>query len=240
MLFSTLFTAYLLAVAGAVAIVTRVWLPPRASWATIALLAVWLAYALLLGVTGFVGQYNRLPPGIAFLVLPVVTALLILTLTLPGAIVARHVPVRLLLGFQLFRLGVELSLHHLWSLGLAPKLMTLGGGNIEILVAITAPAAAWLAPRGPLGRRIAWSWNLIGLLSLANVVIRAVLSTPGPFNILRAEVPDVAILTYPFTFIPGFMAPLAMTLHILAFRAIQSESGSPRPLRLDSATGRPN
>jgi len=240
MFFSTLFTAYLLTVAGAAAIVTRVWLPPRASWAAIALLVVWLAYALLLGITGLVGQYDRLPPGIAFLVLPLVTALLTLTLTRPGAIVARRVPVRLLLGFQVFRVGVELSLHHLWSLGLAPKLMTLGGGNIEILVAITAPAAAWLASRGPLGRRIAWAWNLIGLLSLANIVIRAVLSAPGPLNILQAEVPDVAILTYPFTFIPGFMAPLAMTLHILAFRAFRSESGSRRTLRLDSVTGRPN
>jgi hypothetical protein len=43
--------------------------------------------------------------------------------------------------------------------------MTLEGGNIEILVAVTAPVAAWLASRGTRGRRVAWIWNVIGILS---------------------------------------------------------------------------
>jgi len=222
MIFPTLFTAYLLVVAAAAGIAARIWLPPRAAWVTIAVLVVWLAYATLLGATGVVGQYENVPPGMALLVVPVIVTLLALTLTHPGAILARGIPLRLLLGFQLFRVGVELSLHHLWSLGLAPRLMTLEGGNIEILVAVTAPAAAWLVSRGLPGRWIAWTWNLIGLLSLANIVTRAVLSAPGPLNLIHTEVPDVAILTYPFTFVPGFMAPLAMTLHILAFRAFRA------------------
>ena len=88
-----------------------------------------------------------------------------------------------------------------------------------MLVALSAPLAAWLVTRGAAARRIAWAWNLLGLLSLGNVVIRAVLSAPGPLQLIHAEVPDMAILTYPFTFIPGFMAPLALALHILAFRS---------------------
>lgn len=220
MTFPILFEAYLiLVVAGAAGVAIR-WLSGRARLATIALLLVWLGYAEMLGVTGVVAHYDHLPPGIALLTLPVVLTLLALTLAAPGAALARQIPLWLLLGFQVFRLGVELTLHHLWSLHLAPRIMTLEGGNIEILVAITAPVAAWLALKGSMARRVAWAWNLVGLLSLGNVVIRAVLSAPGPLQVIHAEVPDMAILTYPFTFIPGFMAPLALALHVLAFRAL--------------------
>jgi hypothetical protein len=215
----SLFIAYLLAIAGAAMLATWLWLKPRASVLTIAFLAVWLAYAACLGITGVVGRIDHLPPGIAFLTVPVVVTILVTVFTSPGTVLVQRLPIQLLLGFQLFRVGVELTLHHLWSIGLAPRLMTLEGGNIEILVALTAPVAAWLVSRGAVGRRIAWMWNWVGLLSLANIVTRAVLSAPGPFQLLHADRPDVAILIYPFTFIPGFMAPLAMALHVLAFRA---------------------
>ena len=219
MTFPTVFAAYLvLVVVGVVSVAGR-WLTGRARLATFALLVVWLGYAGILGFTGIVAHYDQLPPGVALLTLPVVLTLLVLTLGRPGKALASLIPLQLLLGFQVFRVGVELSLHHLWNLGLAPRIMTLEGGNIEVLVAVTAPLAAWLAMRRPVGRRIARAWNLVGFLSLANVVTRAVLSAPGPLQLIHAEVPDMAILTYPFTFIPGFMAPLAFALHILAFRA---------------------
>ena len=202
---------------------------------TIAALIAWLGYAALLGATGVVAAHDTLPPGLILLVGPVVVALLVVSLTAPGAHLARNLALSLLVGFQVFRVGVELSLHHLWTLGLAPRLITLEGGNIEILVALTAPVAAWLATRGPNGRRLAWAWNVVGLLSLANVVVRAVLSAPGPLNVIHAEVPDLAILTFPFTFIPGFMVPLALTLHVLAFRSFRAadvSSGRPSDWRL--------
>jgi hypothetical protein len=219
MTFPFLFTTYLVLVAAAAAGAVARWLPGRARLAAITGLAIWLGYALLLGFTGVVARTQLLPPGIALLTLPIILSLLTLTLTGPGAVLARRFPLQLLLGFQVFRTGVELSLHHLWSLGLAPRIITLAGGNIEILIAVTAPVAAWLVSKGRAGRRVAWAWNLIGLLSLGNVVIRAVLSAPGPLHLIHTEVPDVAILTYPFTFIPGFMVPLALVLHILAFRS---------------------
>jgi len=219
MTFTLLFTAYVgVVVAGTVTVIFR-WLTGKTRLGALALVGVWLTYAGILGVTGIVGRYHQLPPGIALLTLPIILSLLALTLTASGATLSRRIPLWLLIGFQVFRIGVEASLYHMWSLGLAPKLMTLAGGNIEILVAISAPVAAWLVSMGLTGRRIAWMWNLIGLMSLANIVIRAVLSAPGPLQFIHVEVPDMAILIFPFTFIPGFMAPLALVLHILAFRA---------------------
>jgi hypothetical protein len=218
--FSTLFIAYLVAVAAATAIVARTWLDSREAITTLSVLAVWLAFTGWLGFTGIVGQrVDKFPPGIALLTVPVLIVMLALVLTHSGAVLARRIPLSMLIGFQVYRVGVEFSLHHLSSLGLAPRLMTLEGGNIEILVAVTAPVAAWLVSRGTPGRRIAWLWNVIGILSLANIVARAVLTAPGPLRLIDAEPPGTAILIFPFTFIPGFMAPLALALHILAFRA---------------------
>ena len=57
---------------------------------------------------------------------------------------------------------------------------------------------------------------MLGLLLLTNVVIRAVLTAPGPFNLIHAEVPNLMIGTFPFMFIPGFFVPLAVVLHLLA------------------------
>jgi hypothetical protein len=68
--------------------------------------------------------------------------------------------------------------------------------------------------------KLALAWNLLGLLSLANVVIRAVLTAPGPFNLIHAEVPNRILGTVPFLFIPGFFVPLAVSLHVLAVRLI--------------------
>lgn len=222
----TMFTAYVVVVASASAIVAHRSLGRRAAVLTMAALAGVLAYAALLGSTGVVERIDMFPPGIALLAVPLVLGVLLATLTGPGRVLASQIALPLLLGFQVFRFGVELTLHHLSSIGLAPRMMTLEGGNIEILVAATAPVAAWLVTRGPLGRKIAWTWNLVGLLSLGNIVGRAVLSSPGPLQLLHGEVPDMAILIYPFTFIPGFMVPLALALHVLAFRAFGPQSSS--------------
>lgn len=220
----TMFTAYLVFVASAAAIVAYLSLERRAAVLTITALTGVLAYAALLGSTGVVERSDMFPPGIALLAVPLVVAVLLATLTGAGRVLASQIALPLLLGFQVFRFGVELTLHHLSSIGLAPRMMTLEGGNIEILVAATAPVAAWLVTRGKVGRNIAWTWNLVGLLSLGNIVGRAVLSSPGPLQFLNSEVPDVAILIYPFTFIPGFMVPLALALHVLTFRAFASQS----------------
>jgi hypothetical protein len=73
-----------------------------------------------------------------------------------------------------------------------------------------------------MGLKLALVWNLLGLLALTNVVIRAVLTAPGPFNLIHTEVPNRMFGTFPFMFIPGFFVPLAVTLHVLAIRAISS------------------
>jgi hypothetical protein len=76
-----------------------------------------------------------------------------------------------------------------------------------------------------MGLKLALVWNVLGLLALANVVTRAVLTAAGPLNLIQAEVPNRMFGTFPFLFIPGFFVPLAVVLHALAIRAIRSRLG---------------
>ena len=140
-----------------------------------------------------------------------------------GGYLAASLPLGLIFALQSFRIGVELTLSSLHDVGLTTRLMTLAGGNVEILIGFSAPLIALIATRGTaVGRRVALVWNVVGLLSLLNVATRAVLTAPGPLNLIHAELPNVAMGMFPFSYIPGFMAPLAMMLHVLAFRALRA------------------
>jgi hypothetical protein len=139
-----------------------------------------------------------------------------------GASVAAAIPLWLILGFGSFRIGVELLMHRLWEDGLVPKLLTYAGGNVDMFIGLSAPIIAWIATRGRLGLRLAMGWNVLGLLSLTNAAASAVLT--GPLKLISTEVPNVAMGMFPYAFIPGFFAPLAVTLHVLAIRAIAAQS----------------
>ena len=101
-------------------------------------------------------------------------------------------------------------------------MLTFEGANVDIYIAATSPLIAWISARGQSGIKIALVWNVLGLLALANVVTRAILTAPGPLNLIHAEVPNRMFATPPFAFIPAFFVPLAVVLHVLAIRSIIS------------------
>jgi hypothetical protein len=220
---ATLFLCFVgLTAAIVVALVTH-YLNGRTAFGVLAGLSVWFVYAGLIGYLGIVKNTAMRPPGIAFLLVPVVGFLvLFIVKSSVTTRVALAFPLWIILSVQSFRVGVELFLHQLWTAGLVPKMLTFEGANVDIYIGASAPLIAWLSTRGRLGIRLALAWNLLGLLSLANVVIRAVLTVPGPFNLIQAEVSNRMIGSFPFLFIPGFFVPLAVVLHVLAIRAISN------------------
>jgi hypothetical protein len=161
------------------------------------------------------------PPGIAFIFVPVVLFLVFFIVRVRSS-TALAFPLWIILGTQSFRIVVELFLHHLWIEGLVPKMLTFAGANVDIYVGASAPLIAWLSSRGRFGLQLTLVWNVLGLLALANVVTRAVLTAPRPFNLIHAEVPNLMFGTFPFMFIPGFFVALAVVLHVFAIRAISS------------------
>jgi hypothetical protein len=218
-----LFLAFVVLMATfAVALIAH-YLNGRTAFSVLAGLLVWFVYAGLMGYLGIVRNTAIRPPGVAFIVVPVVAFLLFFIVRLSSnARVTMVFPLWIVLGTQSFRIGVELFLHQLWIDGLVPKMLTFNGANVDIYIGASAPLVAWLSTRGRMGMKLALAWNVLGLLALANVVTRAVLTAPGPLNLIHSEVPNLMIGTFPFLFIPGFFVPLAVALHVLAIQGIIS------------------
>ena len=219
----TFFLCFVVLMAAVVIALSARYLHGRIALVLPAALSAWLVYLGLLGYLGVVANTTMRPPGAAFVFVPVVVFLIFFAARVwssAGARQAADFPLWILLGTQSFRVGVEWFLHQLWLGGLVPRMLTFAGANVDIYIGASAPLIAWWSTRGRVGRRLALVWNVLGLLALANVVVRAVLTAPGPLNLIHAEVPNRMIGTFPFMFVPGFFVPLAVALHILAIRAI--------------------
>lgn len=207
-----------------VAIIAR-YLARRAAFRVLAGLAAWFLYAGLMSYFGVFRNMAMRPPGTAFLLVPILLFLFFVIVFMArsaGLRIALAFPLWIILGTECFRVGVELFLHQLWIEGIVPKMLTFEGANVDIYIGASAPVIAWLSTRGRMGLKLALVWNVLGLLALANVVTRAVLTTPGPLNQIHTEVPNRMFGTFPFLLIPGFFVPLAVVLHALAIRAIRS------------------
>lgn len=219
-----LFIAFLILVAAGVVGSGLYCLLRRTALRVAAGLAIWLAYVGALGYVGVLSDASLRPPGIAYVLFPVFVFVgFALVRSAGGLKVALALPLPLLLGAQSFRIGVELLLHQLWLDGVVPKMLTFEGANVDIFIGVSAPLIAWISTQGKIGMRLAFGWSVLGLLALANVAIRSAMTAPGPFNMLHAEVPNMAVSTFPFFYIPAFFAPLAVALHVLAMRALRAK-----------------
>ncbi len=225
---ATYFLAFVVLVAGVVMAAGVRYLHGRGATALLAGLPLWLVYVGTLSYLGVVRDPTVRPPGIVFVVLPVTLFVLFLAGSETGGRAAAAFPLWLAPGIQTFRIGVELLLHRLWADGVVPRMVTYDGANPDILIGLSAPFIAWAATRGQAGRRVALVWNLLGLLALANVITRFVLTTPGPLHLIPSEVPNLAMGTFPFTYIAGFLAPLAILLHVLFIRELRAAGKAAR------------
>ena len=227
---ATLFLGFVAIMAAVVLALIARYLNRRAAFRVLAGLLVWFLYAGLMSYFGVLRNTVMRPPGTAFLLAPILLFLsffiVFMVRSAAGSRIALTFPLWVILGTQSFRVVVELFLHQLWIGGLVPKMLTFEGANVDIYIGASAPLIAWLSSRGRLGLKLALAWNALGLLALTNVVTRAVLTSPGPLNLIHAEVPNRTFGTFPFLFIPAFFVPLAVGLHVLAIRAISSHLGT--------------
>ena len=228
---STLFLIFVAAIITLLAASIVRYLPHHYKMPSLAGLAAWIAYGGVIGYTGVMANASTLPPGMFYMLVPIIMLVMFMARSRIGETVALSFPLWLLMGMESFRLVVEVFLHQLWLDGQLPKMLTYQGVNFDILIGISAPIVAWLLISRRISNRTALVWNVIGIAMLANVAVRAVLTSPGPLHFISTEVPNVAIGTFPFTYIPGLMVPLALMLHVLSIRALRlhiSEAASVR------------
>jgi hypothetical protein len=114
---------------------------------------------------------------------------------------------------------VELILYWLFLHGAIPEIMTFEGHNFDILAGLTAPFVAYFGfTKRKLSPTMIMLWNVVCIGLLGNIVITALLSAPSPLQRLAFDQPNIAILHFPFSWLPTFIVPLVLLAHLTAIR----------------------
>jgi len=187
---------------------------------------VWLAVAI--PFTAWLGIITQLAldgafrprPGVPALPLaifvPVLVGLALLLRSKRIAAVLDATPPAWLIGLQAYRVFGGIFLVG-WARGNLSGTFALPAGIGDVAVGLLAlPVATYLAS-GARGRRLAaYGWNILGLVDFALAIGIGFLSTPGPFQMIVPDRPNVLLGAYPTVMIPAFAVPSSILLHALS------------------------
>ena len=187
------------------------------------ILLVWLAIQAKISLSGFYKVADTFPLRILLLMIPPVLVILSLFITIKGRQFIDSLNIKSLTFLHVIRVPVEIVLFFLFMNKVIPKLMTFEGRNFDILAGLTAPIIFyWGFIKMQLSRKLILIWNFICLLLLLNIVINAVLSAPLPFQKFAFEQPNIAILYFPFNWLPSCVVPLVLFSHLVTIRQLIS------------------
>ncbi len=98
--------------------------------------------------------------------------------------------------------------------------MTFEGNNFDIFSGLTAPLVYYFGfNKEMMNRNIILAWNIICLGLLLNVVITGILSAPTPFQQIAMDQPNIALLHFPFNWLPC-LVPLVLFAHLVSIRQL--------------------
>ena len=194
-----------------------VWLFYRAARQSKVLLVLlaWMVVQAALGLTGFYQKTDSVPPRFPALVVPPVLLLIGLLVTDRGRQFIDSLRLDRLTLLHVVRIPVELVLFWLFVHKAVPEVMTFEGRNFDILSGLTAPIVYYFGFMRPqLPRSVLLVWNLICLGLLINIVFTAALAIPSPFQQIAFDQPNVAILHFPFVWLPSVVVPIVLVSHV--------------------------
>lgn len=192
------------------------------------LLPFWLIFQAVFGIGGFYQATQAFPPRLPlFGLIPALLAIISLFIFAHKNFISR-LPLKTLTWIHVVRVPVEIVLLWLFQAGQVPQLMTFEGRNFDVLSGLTAPLIAWLAFRGGKTNRILLIvWNTVALLLLLNILVNALLSIPSPVQTFAFDQPNLAILYFPFIWLPTVVVPIVLFSHLVSFwQLLRSHSNS--------------
>jgi hypothetical protein len=185
---------------------------------------IWLALTGFLAYKGFFLRTN-MPPGLLLGLLPPIVMIVLSLATRSGKKFISSLNLGKLTLLHTIRIPVEIILFFLSANKLVPELMTFSGRNFDIISGITAPLAYFICFRGGQlkNRRLLLAWNFLCLGLLLNILINAILAAPFPFQQFAFEQPNVAVLHFPFVWLPVFIVVIVLFSHLAAIRLLLSK-----------------
>lgn len=186
---------------------------------------VWLFITAYMASSGFVRDFDALPPKFLLVILPpTFTTLLLLSLRKTRTLL-KNIPIATLTYIHIIRVPVELVIWWIYLNGQMPQIMSFEGQNFDIISGITAPfAALFLVSQKSFHRIGAILWNVVALGLLAAIVYHAILSAPLPFQQYGLDQPNVAVFYTPYIWLPGFVVPAVLFSHLVSLVKLLSYS----------------
>ncbi len=184
-------------------------------------LVAWLILQAVLSINGVYEDSISMPPKFSLAIFPPLLTIIILFTTLSGRKFIDSLPLSTLTWLNTVRIAVEIGLYWLFIHKTIPQLMTFEGRNFDIFSGITAPLIAWLGfVKNKLPKRAILAWNIICLLLVLNIVTHGILSVPTPFQQFAFDQPNIAVLYFPFVWLPAFIVPVVIFTHLVSIRRL--------------------
>lgn len=195
---------------------------------TTVLIIAWLVLLGVLSTRGFFTDFSSLPPRLIFALLPPLLLVLLFTRSQTGKKFLQHIQPQWLIYPQSFRILVEIALWLLVSHGSLPTQMSFEGRNFDMLTGLLAfPVGYYCFVKKKWPPVVALLYNIAGLVLLLNIVAVTTLSMPTPLRVFHNQPDSGIVTTFPFIYLPGFLVPLAYTLHILSLAQWKAHRRSP-------------
>ena len=185
-------------------------------------LVIWLAVTGILSINKVFQNTSTIPPRLMIVIAPAILFIILLLITKRGRKFTDNIDLKKLTLVHIVRVPVEITLFMLSTHKLIPELMTFAGRNFDILSGITAPIVYFVCFKNSQlkNRKLLLVWNFICLGLLLNIVINALLSAPFPFQQFAFDQPNIAILYFPFTWLPCFIVMIVLYSHLAAIRQL--------------------
>lgn len=181
------------------------------------LLMVWMLIAGFLSTSGFLQDFETMPPKIMFLVVPALLSTVIMAIIPRSRQFLLKLPITTLTYMHIIRVPVEICLWWLYKDGLVAREMTFEGANHDIISGITAPfAAVFLVGKKRKNKWIGIVWNLVCLGLLINIVTRAISLMPYFYDPSSGELMNMAVFYFPYIWLPAFVVPAVFFAHVVS------------------------
>jgi hypothetical protein len=192
---------------------------------TLGILFTWLVFQGFMGFSGFYMVTDSIPPRFLLLVGPPLLFIIGLFLTSSGKTFLDSLDLKSLTILHTIRIPVEIVLFWLCLHQGVPELMTFEGRNFDLISGITAPLIYYFGfVKHQLNTKILILWNCICLGLLINIVSNAALSVPSVFQKFAFDQPNIAILYFPFIWLPCCVVPLVLLSHLVTLRQLRRKS----------------
>jgi hypothetical protein len=190
----------------------------KLTWAIL----IWLAVQAVLTLFDvYNSPAGPVPPKIIlFSILPALIAVAVIFATQKGRDFIDSLPLKKLILLHTLRVPVELVLYWLSVNSAVPELITFTGSNFDIIAGLSAPIVYYAYIKKKISRTFILLWNIVCLGLLINIVVLAMLSAPSPLQQFAFDEPNVAVLNFPFSWLPTFIVPIVLFSHLASIRKL--------------------